>query len=563
MLIDFANQLDASRRKRHVFFLAVTAITLLFIGYQFGTFDEAMHIPFLQDMAYPQLYPGDKMLSLHSIYYSYFWTLFIPVFKLGLLEPVLFITHITSIYLSYWAIWDLSKTLFNRPLSAMLAVLGFIIPHFGFSGFPIFEFAPLSRTFVLPFLIIAINQFLKGRIILAFFIAGLMYNIHVVSVNFILAMFGLACLLEFSKIGIRKILPGMAIFIFSALPVLIWKAGGGEPVDFTLRPEWVKLLNLTFFSHLFSMVSSNPGTWLVFLCGLGAIGLFFVAYENREDNPAHVTVRIFIFAGIIVLLVNIIASYWLPVTILIQSQIVRVGLWILLLAYIFFADWLTRNIISSKIPQPGLWLSAITFFLSPFPFLPVLSWLMVKTVQNKAILKATAIITGVVILTSYLGFIWADFWHPGIYIYGEQTPWVDVQEWARDNTAIEARFITPPEKWGVQESDWRVHSMRGSVATFSELLVAAFQPGYEVEWKTRFEKVAPGALEKFNGDYFNNVKVTREAYKNLGTSELVNAACALEAQYIVDEKPSTHNLPLVYENSEYVVFDARNLTCGN
>jgi len=231
MLSNLALQLDASALKRHLLFLAATVFTVLFVGYQFGTFDEAMHIPFLKDMANPALYPGDAMLALHSIYYSYFWLGFIPLIKLGWLEPMLFGVHVISIYLSYWAIWELSKTLFHRPLACLISVAAMIVPHFSFVGFPVFEFAPLSRTVVLPFLLIAINQFFKGRVILAFLIAGLMYNIHVVSVNFILAMFGLACLLEFSRIGIRKILPSAAIFILAALPVLLWKAGG-DPVDF-------------------------------------------------------------------------------------------------------------------------------------------------------------------------------------------------------------------------------------------------------------------------------------------------------------------------------------------
>lgn len=42
----------------------------LFIRYQFDSFNEAMHIPFLKDMADPALYPGEEMLALHGVYYS-------------------------------------------------------------------------------------------------------------------------------------------------------------------------------------------------------------------------------------------------------------------------------------------------------------------------------------------------------------------------------------------------------------------------------------------------------------------------------------------------------------
>ena len=556
----FSDQLGASRSKQHLLFLAATIGTLLLIGYQFGTFDEAMHIPFLKVMANPALYPGDEMLKLHSIYYSYFWIFFIPIIKLGWLEPVLFATHILSIYLSYWAIWELSETLFQNHLSALISVIAFIVPHFSFVGFPVFEFAPLSRTFVLPFLLVAINQFLKNRITLAFLIAGLMYNIHVVSVNFILAMFGLACLLEFSRIGIRRILPGLAAFLIAALPVLLWKAGG-DPIDISLRPDWVQFLDQTLFRHIFAMIGSYWGTWVIVLSGISALILFFIAAPKAAGYKTTNTARIFIYAGIIVMLTNVITVYWLPVTIIIQSQIARMGLWILILAYLFFANLLAQLYAEKSVSPTAFWLVTITFIISPLPFLPLLMWLFVSWVKNPLLIKITAIVTPVAILASYSIFLSLGFWHPGIFIYGENTPWVDVQIWAKNNTPINARFITPPEKWGVQESDWRVHSERAAAATLSELLVAAFQPGYEINWKPRFEQLAPGALARFNGDYFWNVDVTRQAYESLSTGQLLKAACLDNVQYIVAEKPFTHALPLAYENSSFTVYDVSKIGC--
>jgi hypothetical protein len=563
MLSNITLQLGASALKRHLLFLVATVCTVLFVGYQFGTFDEAMHIPFLKDMANPALYPGDKMLALHNIYYSYFWLFFIPFLRLGWLELVLFAVHIVSIYLSFWAIWELSETLFHNHLTSLIGVIAFIVPHFSFVGFPVFEFAPLSRTVVLPFLLVAMNQFIKGRVILAFFIAGLMYNIHVVSVNFILAMFGLACLLEFSRIGLRKILPGIAVFIMAALPVLLWKVGG-DPVDLSLRPTWVAFLNLTLFRHIFAMVGTYPGTWGIILSGLSALALFFIGSGTvpKADLPqSAITLRNFIYAGIIVLAVNVITVNWLPVTIIIQSQIARIGLWTLILSYLCFANFLARLYKEKTLLLSAFWLLVITFIVSPTPILPLLIWLLVRNVKNEKVIKTAAVATALTFLASCVLFLALGFWHPGIYIYGENSPWVDVQDWARENTPISARFITPPEKWGVQESDWRVHSERASAVTLSELLVAAFQPGYEIEWAPRFELLAPGALQRFNGDYFWNVKVTRQAYTSLSTEQLISASCQFDTQYIVREKPSQHPLPLAYENSAFVVYDVSQRDC--
>lgn len=561
MLTQLAEKLQHSALWRHLLFLSATFLTILLIGYNFGTFDEAMHIPFLKSTADPTLYPGDSMIELHRIYYSYFWYFSVPALQNGILEPVLFIVHFASIYFTFWALWNLSETLFHNSLASMFSVIGFIVPHFGFSGFPVFEIAPLSRTFVLPFLLFALDQFFKGRTPLAFLIAGVMYNIHVVSVNFILAMFGWACLMEFKRIGLRRILLSAILFLVSALPVLLWKAGG-DPLDLSLRPEWVDFLNRTLFLHLFDMVRPDyPGSWAIAFAGLTAIVLFFIALPSTEDASIKVTARNFMTAGIIVLIVHVISVYFLPITILIQSQILRMGLWINILSYIFLANHLAKQIQSGKLPSVNILLLGIVFIFSPSAVLVLAAWLLSRQIHRPRLVQASLWAAPFVMAALYIVVWFMGFWQPGIYIYGKPSPWVDVQQWARENTAKDARFITPPEKWGVQESDWRVHSERASMVTLSELLVAAFQPGYEVEWQTRFDILAPGAATQFDGDYFHNVQFTRDAYYSLSTTDLVNAACRFDSQYIVIEKPYNHDLPIAYENTDFIVYDVSTQTC--
>lgn len=555
MLATFAQHLQNDARLRHFFFLAATAATVLIVGYHYGTFDQSMHLPLLKADLDPSLYPGDPFTHLRNSYHSFYWYFFEFFLSLGWLEPALFITHLACTYLAYWALWNLSQTLFRRPLASLLGTLGFIVPHLGFVGFPVFEIAPLSRTFALPFLLIALNQFLRGRVPLAFFIAGLMYNIHVVSVNFILAMFGLACLLEFKRIGWKQIALGLGAFILAALPVLIWKSTG-SPVDFTLRPDWLALLNRTLFFHLFIMVGPYAGTLASLVGGISAILMFFIAAPYaRTDHPTTTrTASIFVWAGIFVLLVNFVSVLWLPVTIIIQSQITRIGLWTLILGYLFFANALAKMIESNALPRPALWSLSGAFIFSPIPALTVLVWAVVTRIRVAQTFKALAAVLPPIIIAIYITAYFIQFWTPGIYIYGKQTDWVKAQNWARENTPKSARFITPPHLWNIQQSDWRVHSERASAATLSEMAMAAFQPGYETGWIPRFETVAPGALAQFGADYFTNVQITARAYTSLSAEALVTAACRLDAQYAVLEKPAAHALPIAYENDGFVIY---------
>jgi len=359
----------------------------------------------------------------------------------------------------------------------------------------------------------------------------------------------------------------LILFIIAALPVLIWKMGG-DPIDLSLRPSWVDFLNLTMFQHIFAMIGPYPGTWAIFLNGLSTLALFFIAAAwirqqqvDRTFLRPVTTAYDFIYAGIIVLLINVIVVNWFPVTILIQSQIARIGLYILIIAYLFFANLLASLVASDKKPDAKVWLLLISFLFSPFPILPLIIWLFVRFVKKPVFMKMASIVTLVCILILIFVFAQIGFWNPGIFIYGQTNPWVDVQRWARKNTQVDARFITPPGRWGVNESDWRVYSERASAVTLSELLVAAFQPGYEEGWKSRFELVAPGALSRFNGDYFRNAEITRRAYNSLSPEDLFSAACSLDSQYIVSEKPSSFPFPLVYENSGFTVYDVSGLAC--
>ena len=220
MLQDLADWVAAGRR-RHLLFALATIATVLFVGYYFGTFDQTIHIPFLKKYANPTLFPNDPFLELRFQHYSYFWRFFEPFYRLGVLEVAVFVVHVAVVYGTYWSLWDLSQTLFASSLAGLITVMGFSYPHIGFAGFPVIEFSLLNRTFVLPFLLLAINLFLRRRYVLAFFIIGLMYNLHVISVQFVLAMFLLDGLVEFRRIGWRTlVMPGCVPGVGAACPGL-------------------------------------------------------------------------------------------------------------------------------------------------------------------------------------------------------------------------------------------------------------------------------------------------------------------------------------------------------
>ena len=145
-------------------------------------------------------------------------------------------------------------------------------------------------------------------------------------------------------------------------------------------------------------------------------------------------------------------------------------------------------------------------------------------------------------------------WDPSLNPWGLQDAWYDAQMWARQNTPKDALFITPPEKWGIYDADWRVFSERGTIAEHADLLMVALVPDYTATWSERFERVAPGAIAQFNGNYFENARQVKNAYYTLSEEAIRQIAIDYGASYLVLEKPQQRDFSIAYENEEYVIY---------
>ena len=378
MLISFANRLAARPLERHLFFLAATAATILVIGYHFGTFDQFAHIPYLKKYANPALYPNDGFIELRNESYSYFWRAFVPLVQLDpldtrLLQWVLLAGHVLVTYVTFWVLWTLSLTLFNSPLAALLSGLAFIMPHLGFAGFPLFEFSLLNRTFALPAALGAVLLYLRGRPVWAFALLGLLFNIHVITVNFVLAMFGLDALLSWRSGGWRRLALGLPVFLVGAAPVLAWRLTS-PALAAPVNPAWFDAVSRGFLLNLFALVAPYVHINMITLAGLGTLGLYWVA---RRPAPAAApeherTIAHFIWAVILILAVQAITVLVYPIDLLNQLQIIRAGEFALIFGYLYFAHYLARRWLAEPEASADLgWLTA-AYALSPLPLVPLL-----------------------------------------------------------------------------------------------------------------------------------------------------------------------------------------------
>ncbi len=539
----------------HLLFGLLTGLALGFQGYYYGTFDQIIHIPYLKKYVDPALYPGDPFFAPSAQQSSFFWYLLAPFYRQGILEVAMFVMHLVVTYLTFWAIWTLSETLFHDPLVSLMASVSLAFPHVGFAGFPLLEFSLLNRTFVLPFLLCAIVLYLRGRYALAYGLAGLMCNLHLTSVSFVLAMFLFDSLLRFRRIGLRTLAVGMAAFGLCALPVVLWKAGG-SPTDLSVRPEWFATLALGAFSHFFYFWMPNLQVPLTALSGFGTLALFAIGRWPFAKTEQGQVITHFMGAVLIILALEFFTAYWLPITIVIQLQIIRAGVFALLFGYLYFASYLVGRFRSGALGRFDASMLALGMCLSPLAFILVIMWgaqRLVASPRWRQIIVPVglvALLVGSVALAQRLGL-----WRPGIHVFPQRTDWYDVQLWARNHTPKDALFITPPHIYGFFETGWRVFSERSTLALFSDLTdKVAYSPSYLETWRPRFEDLAPGALAQFRGDFFENQALTARAFYNQSSADLLEVAHKYGADYLVMEKPNFRDFPAVYENGRFVVY---------
>jgi hypothetical protein len=72
-------------------------------------------------------------------------------------------------------------------------------------------------------------------------------------------------------------------------------------------------------------------------------------------------------------------------------------------------------------------------------------------------------------------------------------------------------------------------------------------------------KLAPGAINKFNGNYLDTFTFTREAYYSLKPEDFLRIAQKYKVRYLVIEKPHLQPFPVVYENEGFAVYDLQSV----
>lgn len=553
-----------NRLKHCLIIFCFTVLTLLVAGYRFGDGDQNSHLPFLLKTVNPQLYPNNPFLDLRFYHYSYFWNLFVPFLRSGLvqIEILFFAVFLLSLFLFFLVLYELLFLFLQNRNISYVSLFLFVIPAFSFSVIPTHDTYLVNRSFTLPFLLLSILFFLKNYYLVAFSLLGIAYNLHALSTIFVLTMFGVALFLLRKKISAVRLFFYLLSFLIFALPVFFWKFNTSS-LDLSIHRDWYSLVDKGALGHMFHLFSLNPPTILLSLFGFGnTVGFLLVLKERMKEEKlmtAEIKLVGFFIAIYLLLFVCFLTAEFFPVTIAIQFQLSRAGNFIPILSYPYFFAHLYRLLKKRILSFKGFGVLLGTTALSGSLITALLIYPLL--LKKKPGLKKYVVIICLfsLSLTVLAGFVLikTEEWLPGIYIYPRKTSWHDVQLWAKENTAIDDNFLTLPGEWGHFSSDFLLLSQRNTVVTLGQLMEIAFHPSYIPEWRERFENVIPGAIERFNGNFLYNKKMVNDVYSQRTSDEFMKTAEKYYVSYIVVKKPKVLDLGIAYENEDFRVYKTK------
>ena len=161
-------------------------------------------------------------------------------------------------------------------------------------------------------------------------------------------------------------------------------------------------------------------------------------------------------------------------------------------------------------------------------------WLSVKRQSRPWLVYSSAVIVILVVILYILPATFKKVSPP----YENRSNWVKTQLWAKENTPLDAIFITPPYLQG-----FRVFSERGTVAEWKDGTQQYFDTEYSYEWWERTNDI--GTMDK-------------KFYNNLTLEQFLRFCKKYGASYIVFPAGKTLELPHVYENKDYRIYSAMN-----
>jgi hypothetical protein len=276
--------------------LAVAQVAVA--GYQLGVGNQAIQIAFVKAWANPELFVNDEMVrQTMPLYPSYFFRAIAPLARTFGVVPLYLFLQILTGFLTLASVYALGRAIF-RSHSAALAGAALLLAghHEALAGDGLYS-TGFTHTYVaLPFAVGALALAYRRRMLWAFALTGLLFNIHALTAAYALLMIAAALFADWGRepisVLIKRAAACVAAFVVIASPTLVQMASQHQSFD----AAWVNLMRVRSADHSFPTswwAAGNPDLpRFVLLFALFALSWSFapVRWKGFTVRTARVTV---------------------------------------------------------------------------------------------------------------------------------------------------------------------------------------------------------------------------------------------------------------------------------
>lgn len=476
-----------------IYLIFFNILAILVHGYSFGVGDQVIHLPILNKLIDPSLYPGDSIFPLSFSHKTYIYDIILLIsnyFNKNLSISYL-ILYLISSCIFYYGIYLLSLYLFHDKKAALLSCVFFIFPYpvagAAMDTIELFFVPRFLSTALLLFLLTALFEKKTKIIFLMMVFIFLIHPLSGIIYSFLVIPLSLLSLKKSRKDEIYKGL--IIIFLLILLLFIDFLSKLSTTTFFFFVPkDWLEILmfrNSYAFPLLWSLKS-----WIYLIISLIPILLlskYSRSYYKISDEQLRI-LKYLIIISFFILAMQIIFTSVIPIYFVIILQLGRIFIVPIIFSIILLSGFIYKHLNLRNISE----------------------------LKFKAIL--ICILIGLLLIRN----------QP--VISTQSKDWIKTQQWAKLHTSKNCTFLVDFYSQG-----FRVFSHRPIVGEFKDGTISFYSYDYALNWNTKRKYFA----QNENASY---IKYLNEIQKNYFFS------------LIVLPNSITLSKQMVYKNEAYTIY---------
>lgn len=553
---------------------------LLINGYEFGTMDHAIHLPYVLRAQSPDFLPGDPLVEAGSHHPSMLWTGLAWATRWLPIEPLYFVLHLASVLGLLWGTVCLTRALYPGGLgrwAAALAPAVMVVPKLTLTWIPTFDNHLLNRTLALGPELLALALAASGRFPAAFLLTGAVFILHPTTASHTALLIWFAALVD--RRHRQALFTGPLYFLLAASPLLaqMLLRGSHGGVPFPAPDDWMQLNQLQLFFHHFPSTWSFEGHWeqlapLIFILG---------AWRARALPRAAAG---FLLGTFVACLVGWVGLEWLRHPAALHLHLQQASRLMNFVAAICGAAWVVKTWAWPLRRPPFAALALLSYVLDYNVPIIVLGLLEValgrrqeRDVASPPRWVPSAAVLGVV-ASMWVFAKLLELPMPQVQVRFDALPGSRVMAWSRKHLPEDAVVAIPPYFTHAMTT-YRYGARRQVLGTYKDGSEVSFSMAFLHQWRERMEALcdcqpfdgAPDAsplqawLSSQDAILFGyrtaDAARFRELARRFGATHAVVERSAQHEEHRMPPTPGTEpapvvqpELPLLYQDDEFAVY---------